>query len=67
MSTVSRSPFWGTWTRGSSAGRLLVPPSCILCEAPFLVGSGAEESTLAVAPLTGRQATTPSFAAPISA
>jgi hypothetical protein len=41
---------------GSSAGRLLVPPSFTTLEAPFLVRSGAEESTPAVTPLIGRPA-----------
>jgi hypothetical protein len=60
-------PSGGLGHRRSSAGRLrpslLYPPGRPL----FLVGSGAEESTPAVAPLTGRPATTPTFAAPTSA
>jgi hypothetical protein len=36
------------------------------CEAPFLARSGAKESAPAVAPLTGRPATTSAYAAPTS-
>jgi hypothetical protein len=57
-------PSGGLGHSGSSAGRLLVPPSW---ETPFLVGIGAEESTPATAPLTGRPATTPAYATPTSA
>jgi hypothetical protein len=61
-------PSGGLRHRGSSAGRLLVHPSFTLLGGPFfLVRSGSEESTAAVAPLTGCPATTPAYAAPTSA
>jgi hypothetical protein len=60
---TSFSPLGDLDTGGSSAGRLLVPPAVTLLRGLFFfVGCGAEISTLAVAPLTGR----PAYTAPTS-
>jgi hypothetical protein len=64
--TVKSFSFLGAWTRGSSAELLFVLPSFTSCEAPFFVESGAEESTPAFPPLTGRPATTPQIRANLS-
>jgi hypothetical protein len=60
-------PSGGLGHKGSSAGRLLVLPSFTLLGGPFFSGERCRGSTPVVAPLTGRPATTPAYAAPASA
>jgi hypothetical protein len=59
-------PSWGLGHGGSSQDACSSLHPLPSCEAPFLMGSGAEESISAFARLIGSPATSPAYAAPTS-